>query len=152
MRFFLSYLLTFGAGFVGSFFTASSVKTWYTTLDKPPLSPPDWVFGPVWTGIYILMGTALYRIWRLAHYRKDARLWTAVFLIHLFLNTSWSLLFFGLQSSLLALFDIVLLFLVLLWLVVRAWWIDRIAGWLLVPYLLWVSFATYLNFAIWFIN
>jgi len=152
VRLFLSYVLPFGAGFVGSFFTAPKIKTWYTTLDKPSLSPPDWVFAPVWTGIYILMGTALYRIWRLAHYRKDARLWTIVFLAHLLLNTSWSLLFFGLENLLLSLLNIIALLLVLLWLVMRAWWIDRVSGWLLVPYLLWVSFATYLNFSIWFLN
>jgi len=148
----VSFLLTFGAGFAGSFFTTSKVKTWYATLDKPLLSPPDWVFAPVWMGIYALMGAALYRIWRLAHYRKDARLWTAVFIAHLFLNASWSLLFFGLENALLALLNIIAVLLVLLWLIMRAWWIDRISGWLLVPYLLWVSFATYLNFAIWFLN
>ncbi|PIR86576.1 hypothetical protein COU13_00140 [Candidatus Kaiserbacteria bacterium CG10_big_fil_rev_8_21_14_0_10_43_70] len=151
-RLFLSFFLTFGAGFVGTFFASTKVKTWYITLDKPYLSPPDWVFAPVWIGIYALMGTALYRIWRLAHYRKDARIWTAIFLIHLFLNASWAVLFFGLENSLLALIDIIAILLMLLWLIVRAWWIDRTSGWLLVPYLLWVSFATYLNFSIWFIT
>jgi translocator protein len=151
-RLLLSLFLTFGAGFVGSVFTFSNVRDWYVTLEKPLLSPPDWIFGPVWMGLYALMGVALFRVWRLAHYRKDARFWTAIFLIHLFLNALWSVLFFGLENPLIALADIVALWLILLWLVVRAWWIDRTTGWLLVPYLLWVSFATYLNFSIWFLN
>lgn len=147
----LAVLLTLAIGSAGSFFTAQSVSTWYVTLAKPVFQPPSWVFGPVWTTLFILMGVALY----LAQVNgKGAIAKTAVryFGIQLFLNFLWSLLFFGLRSPLLALIDILLLWVAIAACIVTFSRISKPAAYLMVPYILWVSFATVLNFAIALMN
>jgi tryptophan-rich sensory protein len=135
-------------GGLGGWVTAGSVATWFPTLNKPPFNPPAWLFGPVWTTLYVMMGVAAWRVWRKAGWGTPLNLFAA----QLALNCAWSFLFFGLQSPGLALLDIVPL-LVLILLTIRAFWpIDRIAGGLLVPYAAWVSFATLLNASIWWLN
>jgi len=148
---FASLVITLGMGFLGSL-AMPDLNGWYVELIKPALQPPNWIFGPVWTVLYIFMGIALYRIWRLAHYRGDASLWTLVFLLHLVLNGAWSVLFFYFQNPSSALIDIAILWILLVYLLVRGWWIDRTAGWLLLPYVMWVTFATYLNLGIVLLN
>ena len=106
-RFVVSLALPHLAGGLGAVFTASSVSTWYAALEKPALNPPSWVFGPVWLGLYTLMGIALYLVWE---QRKAFRL----FLIHLVFNALWSILFFGLQNPLLALLNIIILWIMIL--------------------------------------
>lgn len=137
--------LCLGAGILGSFFTISSIPTWYTTLNKPLLSPPNWVFAPVWTTLYILMGISLYLVWRKTHV-------PSVFWVQLILNATWSIVFFGLKSPILALVDIVVLWLAIFLTIKSFYKINKLAGNLLIPYLAWVSFATILNLSIVILN
>ena len=138
-------------GGVGGVVTAGSVETWYPTLDKPPFNPPKWVFGPVWTVLYVLMGAAAWRIWRRrAHPGRQAAL--AWFGAQLALNLLWSLLFFGLMMVGAALVEIVILWGSILSTAMRFKNIDSLAAWMFVPYLTWVSFATVLNGSIWWLN
>ena len=141
-----------GAGALGSVFTALSVESWYRAIDKPAFTPPSWVFGPVWTLLYILMGIALFLVWRQGTDTPGVRTALTVFVIQLALNTLWSLLFFGLRRPLLGLIDIALLWAAILVTMVRFHPLSRTAAWLLAPYLAWVSYATALNFAIWRLN
>jgi translocator protein len=147
----VSVLVSLSAGFIGSFFTANSVRTWYVTLEKPLLNPPSWVFGPVWTVLYVLMGIASYIIWQ----QRDvphAKTALVLFGVQLFFNALWSILFFGFQSPGIALIEIVFLLSLIIVTMILFWRISVVAGILLVPYVLWVSFATYLNYAIWRLN
>jgi tryptophan-rich sensory protein len=137
-------------GYGGSLFTQASLTTWYAQLQRPPLTPPDRVFGPVWTALYILMAIAGWRIWNLGSPKRKPLM--ALFFAQLFLNGVWSYLFFGLQNPRIALVDIVLLWLCLFILVQKSLRAERPAGFLLVPYILWVSFATYLNAAFAWLN
>ena len=148
----ISLALPFVAGLIGSSVTTPAIPDWYAGLAKPSFSPPNWIFGPVWTTLYILMGIALFRVWRRAQDDMRARYAAWLFIAHFALNTLWSILFFGLQNPLYGLIDIVVLWVALVISVGWFWKIDRVAGWLLVPYLLWVSFATVLNAAIWYLN
>lgn len=139
-----------GAGIVGSIFTVSSIPTWYIALQKPAFSPPNWVFGPVWTILYIMMGVSLYLVWTSKSKLKQNAL--NLFFVQLGLNTLWSIVFFGLHSPFLALLTIVALW-VMIFLTMRAFLkINKVSGYLLVPYLAWVSFATVLNLAILLLN
>ena len=139
-------------GFLSSFATQSSVNDWYAGLNKPSFNPPDWVFAPVWTVLYILMGVAAGIVWGKGFHH----LWVKTALYHfgfqLLLNASWSIVFFGLKSPLAALFIIIAL-LVLIGLTIK-WFrvVSRKAALLMVPYLIWVAFAAVLNFKIWQLN
>lgn len=142
------------AGVIGSFFTSGSIDTWYAGLVKPALNPPAVVFGPVWITLYALMGIALFLVWKrhsflpLRVFRKAV----SVFFIQLALNAVWSPIFFGLEDPLLAFFDIVLLWFAILYTTILFFRISRTAAYLLLPYLLWVTFAAYLNYAILTLN
>jgi tryptophan-rich sensory protein len=141
----------YGAAAVGGLSTAGAVKDWYLALAKPPWTPPAWVFGPVWTVLYGMMAAAAWLIWRQRHQRRVA-VPIILFAVQLALNSAWSPLFFGLRHPGLALADIVLLWLALaatVWLFLKR---RLVAGVLLAPYLLWVSFAAALNLAIWRMN
>lgn len=121
---------------------------WYRRLMKPALNPPDWIFGPVWTILYILMIVAAWTIWRTETYRRSKVLALGIFAGQLVLNAAWSWLFFGLHEPGWALVDILLLDLAVALMILRFWQVSRLAGLLMVPYLLWILFATYLNWAI----
>lgn len=140
------------AGIIGSAFTVPSIPTWYAGLEKPTFSPPNWVFAPVWTTLYALMGIAAFLIWRQRRVVTGAPDALALFGLQLVLNAVWSPVFFGAQSPLGGLVIIIALWLALLATIVAFWRIIPAAGALLVPYLLWVSFATVLNYAIWQLN
>lgn len=140
------------AGIIGSIFTANAITTWYSTLIKPALNPPSWVFGPVWTILYALMGVAAFLVWKKGIARKEVKRALIVFAIQLGLNTLWSILFFGLQNPGVAFIEIVLLWFTILATIIAFTKVSKIAAALLVPYILWVSFASYLNFAIWMAN
>ncbi|MGB5651819.1 MAG: TspO/MBR family protein [Sedimenticolaceae bacterium] len=136
---------------IGGLVTATSVRGWYTTLSKPAFNPPDWVFAPVWTILYVLMAIAAWRVWRTEN--SAARLQAlTVFGVQLALNLSWSILFFGFREVGLALADIVVLWSAIAFNAFLFWRIERLAGWLLFPYLLWVAFAAALNLSIWWLN
>lgn len=140
------------AGIIGSIFTSSSIPTWYATLQKPMLNPPSWIFGPVWTTLFVLMGIAAYLIYEHGLKKKNIRRALTFFALQLVLNTLWSILFFGFQSPGLALIEIVLLWLSIFYCILLFYKIQKIAAYLLLPYILWVSFASYLNYTLWILN
>ena len=146
----ISLLIPQLAGGLGSVFTASSVKSWYLVLEKPAFNLPSWVFGPVWTALFLLMGYSLYIVWMASGEKKKKAYW--VFGAQLTLNILWSVLFFGLQSPGAAMVEIIFLLLAIIFNIYFFSKISRTAAWLLVPYLLWVTFASYLNFSIWKLN
>lgn len=137
------------AGIIGSFFTASSVSSWYTTLNKPSFNPPGWVFGPVWITLYTMMGISLYLVWR-----SGNRDWYVfgIFGLQLVLNALWSILFFGMQSPMYAFIEIIILWASIIATIIIFFSVSRTASYLLIPYAVWVSFAALLNFMIWRLN
>ena len=144
-------MASFLAAAIGGYATAESVRTWYPLLNKPVWNPPSWVFGPAWTLLYTLMSIAAWRVWRRRDQVETGKA-LRFFFAQLVLNAFWSVLFFGLQNPQWALVEIIALWSVLA-VIQRAFWrIDRIAGILWIPYLAWVSFATALNAAIWWLN
>lgn len=145
----ISLALPLLAGGLGALFTNEAVQTWYPLLNKPFFSPPSWLFGPVWTLLYILMGIACYRIWTSTKNHQAAM---TLYWVQLFFNAIWSPLFFGLRSPLLGLVDILIMLSLITWTLISFLRIDQKAGLLLTPYLAWVSFATTLNAAIWWLN
>lgn len=150
LKLLISIILPQIAGGLGALVTISSVGSWYQTIEKPSFNPPSWIFGPTWTVLYIMMGISLYLIWKSNHPFKKKALW--LFGIQLFLNAIWSPAFFGLESPILGLIVIVPLWVMIL-VCIRAFFpIDKWASYLLIPYLLWVSFATVLNASIWYLN
>lgn len=144
-------VLCLAVGGVGGAWTSTSVSTWYPTLQKPAWTPPAFVFGPVWTTLYILMGTAAWRIWRRGGFR-EASVPLSAFLAQLALNLIWSGLFFGLRQPGFAFAEVILLWCAILATLVLFARRDETAAWLLAPYLAWVTFATALNGAIWLLN
>ena len=141
--------LCLAVGALGGWVTATSVKTWYPLLNKPGFNPPDWVFGPVWTALYVLMGLAAWRVW-CAGAKSRTALW--LFVLQLALNLAWSVVFFGLHRIGTAVAVIVLLEAAILATIAAFRPIDRLAAALLLPYALWVAFATVLNIAVWRLN
>ena len=139
------------AGFLGSLFTTSAIPTWYKTLNKPFFTPPNWIFSPVWISLFILMGISLYFVWRRTDHPKF-KIALIFFFVQLILNIFWSVVFFGLRSPLFGLIDIVLLWIAILFTILNFLKVSKFAGVLLFPYLVWVSFATLLNFSLWILN
>ena len=140
------------AGIVGSVFTASSVSTWYLGIVKPSFNPPSWLFGPVWVTLFFLMGLALYLVWNSGLDAPGVKAALVLFAIQWVLNILWSVFFFGLRSPFLAFIEIVLLWISIVATVAFFYRISFAAAILLVPYLLWVSFAAILNLSIWRLN
>ncbi len=140
------------AGAIGAIFTFPAIETWYAGLQKPSFSPPNTVFGPVWTILYLLMGVSLYLIIKKGIKARQEKEAVIIFGVQLGLNFLWSILFFGLKSPLFALADIALLWVAILATIIAFFRISKKAAFLLVPYLLWVSFALVLNFTILILN
>jgi len=140
------------AGLIGSLFTVSAIASWYVTLQKPSFSPPNWLFGPVWVLLYFLMGVSFYLVWQKTQENKKAKTAVWLFLIQLFFNATWSIIFFGLHSPALAFINIIILWGLIVVLIVKFFTISKLAAYLLLPYLAWVSFASLLNFFIWYLN
>lgn len=132
--------------------TARGVKEWYPALVKPSFNPPAWVFGPVWTLLYLLMGIAAFLVWRRGWDSGPVRTALTLFLLQLILNGLWSILFFGMRSPGLAFAEIMLLWLAILATVVLFWRVTSVGGILLLPYAAWVTFAAVLNGSIWILN
>ncbi len=150
--FILCLALPLAIGGLGGFLTFQSVKTWYVTLHKPTFNPPNWIFGPVWTTLYILMGIASFLVWQK---RKESSMYksaVAIYLIQLVLNLMWSYLFFYKHQIGWALAEIVLLLTMIVVNAVVYYKINKTAAWLYLPYILWVSFATYLTYSIFTLN
>lgn len=147
----ISIVMCLLAGIIGSLFTSSAIPTWYATLNKPSFNPPSWLFGPVWTLLYILMGISFYLIWtaKKSKYKSTA---IKIFIIQLILNALWSIIFFGAHWIFVAFIEIILMWIFILLSIIKFHKISKTASYLLIPYILWVSFATILTFAIWVLN
>jgi len=140
-------------GYSASVVTRPSVETWYPTIIKPSFNPPNWIFMPMWTFLYILMAVAAGLVWdKIKEQNEEVKKALGFFLIQLALNAIWSYLFFGLKNPMLALIEIALLFLMIYETYLKFIKINKIAGYLLIPYMAWVAFAGILNASIWWLN
>lgn len=144
--------LCFGAAALGAAFTARSVREWYPTLRKPAGTPPNSYFGPVWTALYILMAVAAWNVYLKSGGLHQAALPLTLFFIQLLLNIGWSAIFFGKRSLSLAFVEIVVLWLFIFGTMLAFWKVSSLSGWLMLPYLLWVSYAARLNIGIMRLN
>jgi len=140
------------AGIVGSIFTISSIATWYINLEKPFFTPPDFVFGPVWITLFILMGISLYLVVRKGLKNKEIKLPLTLFSIQLILNTLWSIIFFGLQEKFYGFVEIIILWISILATIISFYKISKRASLILLPYIIWVTIATLLNYYVWLLN
>jgi translocator protein len=140
------------AGLIGSMFTASKIPTWYASLQKPVFTPPNWLFAPAWTVLYILMGVAAFFVWRKGLSNAAVRKAMIFFLVQLILNALWSVVFFGMQSPLGGVIVIVILWVAILMTLLQFFRISKAAGGLMIPYILWVTYAASLNISIWIMN
>lgn len=148
----LAITVPLAVGGLSGLATARGVASWYPTLAKPSFNPPAWVFGPTWTVLYILMGVALFLVWRQGLDTQGVRLALIAFGVQLMLNALWSIIFFRMQSPGWAFAEIILLWIAIIATLWAFWRVLPAAGWLLVPYLAWVSFAGVLNGSIWILN
>lgn len=152
VRFLTSVTVPQLAGLIGSVFTMSAIPTWYEFLDKPALVPPNSVFGPVWTTLYVLMGIAFFIVWQSKSKAADWRFAAFIFFLQVAVNTFWSIAFFGMRDPFLGLIVIGSLWILIVVNIFAFAKISKWAGILLIPYLAWVSFAAYLNYGIWMLN
>jgi tryptophan-rich sensory protein len=162
-------------GMVGAFFTMPAIDGWYAGLNRPSFSPPDWIFAPVWTLLFFLMGISLYLVWKkgwkvkVSQKEKKEKVWNSytkklwtgawreenvivIFILQLVLNIWWSVIFFGLEYPGLAFFEILMLWFAILYTILNFYRISKPAAYLLLPYILWVSFAIVLNYSFWMLN
>lgn len=147
----ISIIIPLAVGFLASFFTMNSIPSWYNSLIKPSLSPPNWAFAPAWTLLYILMGISLYIVWRKG-FNNKTKAAIYIFSAQLLLNFFWTFIFFGLKNMLVAFVEIIVLWIMILVTILKFHKISRQAAYLLIPYIIWVSFAAYLNLAIFLAN
>ena len=145
-------IICLGIGYASSIVTQNGVQTWYPLIEKPSFNPPNWVFAPVWTVLYICIAVAGGIVWNKIESNPLAKRAMLLFVIQLILNTLWSFLFFGLRNPLIALIEIILLLLVIYETFILFNRINKVAGYLFIPYLLWVAFALLLNASIWWLN
>lgn len=174
-RLIVSLILPQLAGIIGSVFTVSAISSWYAGLNKPSFNPPNWIFGPVWTILFLLMGISFYLVWS-NNFKADQsqkvlkikawnplsqKLWTGslqkanvilIFAFQIVLNIWWSIIFFGLRQPGLAFFELLMLWFAILYTIINFHRISKLASYLLIPYILWVSFAGFLNLSIWILN
>lgn len=148
----LSIVACQSAGLIGAVFTVSSIENWYNLLNQPSFRPPNWLFGPAWTILYTLMGISLYWIWTKGTKKKEVKDALKLFAVHLVLNATWSIVFFGMRNIPLSLLNIVVLWILIMMVMVKFYKIDQKASFILLPYLAWVSFATILNYNIFLLN
>lgn len=149
----IAILVSESAGIIGALFTVTAIPTWYAALAKPTFIPPSWLFGPVWTLLYFLMGISLYLI---LNKRKKKNTFVKegliFFAMQLVFNTAWSVIFFGFHSLSLAFIEISLLWGIIIATIVRFFDTDKLAACLLIPYLGWVTYAMALTLSVWFLN
>ncbi len=150
LKLIVSIVLPLSIGVLGSVFTISSISTWYAVLNKPFFSPPNWIFGPVWTTLYILMGISMYFLW--ISKRKEKSKAIKLFLIQLVLNLFWSIIFFGWHNPLVAFAEIIVLWIFIYLTIRQSYLIFKTSAYLLYPYIVWVSFALVLNLFIVILN
>ena len=148
----ISLIASFAAAGVGSLFTFKAIPTWYAGLKKPPYTPPNWAFGPVWTTLYILMAISVFLIWQKGLAMDGVLLAFTLFWIQLALNALWSIIFFGMRAKGGGVITIIVLWFLILATMITSFRVSGWAGALLIPYILWVSIASYLNIGIWLLN
>lgn len=152
LKLLISILICQGAGILGSLFTTPYISTWYQQLNKPPFTPPNWLFAPAWTILFLLMGISLYLVWNKGWENKEVRKAIFIFAIQLILNIFWSFFFFTLKSLLFAFIEIIILWIAILLTIINFQKVSKTAAYLLLPYLFWVSFASVLNFSVLILN
>jgi len=152
LKFIIAICLPLLVGFTSSFFTITEIGSWYQTIQKPSWNPPNWIFGPVWTTLYILIGIAFFLVWKSHDEREIKKTAIILFAVQLVLNFFWSFIFFNQHQIGLAFAEILALWLMILLTIFAFARISKPAAWLLVPYISWVSFAAILNFTIWQLN
>ena len=152
IRLVVSILASFAAAGIGSLFTFKAIPTWYAGLKKPPYTPPNWAFGPVWTTLYILMGISVFLVWQKGLATSGVMLAFTLFWVQLAFNALWSVIFFGRKSKGGGVIVIAILWLLILATMIASFRVSVWAGALLVPYIVWVSIASYLNVGIWILN
>jgi translocator protein len=148
----ISIVIVFLAGAVGTVYTLKEITTWYVSLAKPSWTPPNWAFGPIWSTLYVLMGISLFLVWREGLDRKDVRIAILVFAVQLVLNVVWSLVFFATHNIFGGLVLVILLWISILVNIIVFYRISKPAGLILIPYLIWVSIASYLNYSVFLLN
>ncbi len=148
----VSILACFAAAGIGSLFTFKAIPNWYTGLKKPPYTPPNWAFGPVWTTLYILMGISVFLVWQKGLSTNDVLLAFTLFWIQLAVNAIWSIIFFGMKSKGGGVIIIIVMCLLILATMIASFRVSGWAGALLIPYIAWVSIASYLNIGVWLLN
>ena len=152
LKLIVSIIICQCAGFIGSLFTRSAIPTWYLTLEKPSFTPPYWLFAPVWTTLFVLMGVSIFLVWRGGLNDQKVKRGISIFSVQLVLNMLWSAAFFGLKSPVAGVVVILLLWVAILITIIRFFRLSYIAGGLLIPYILWVSIAANLNIWVWILN
>ncbi len=150
--FIICLIIPLSIGALGGFFTMEAVKTWYTTLNKPSFNPPNYLFGPVWSMLYAIMGVASYLVWKNRKTAKNYKLAAGIYFIQLVLNLMWSFIFFYQQQIGLALIEIIILLVAIIVNSILFYKINKVAGLLYIPYILWVSFASVLTYSIYMLN
>lgn len=148
----LCILLSQSAGIIGSYFTIDAIQNWYVTLNRPGISPPNWVFAPVWTSLYTMMGISFFLVIRKGISNTTVKIASVIFILQLILNAAWSIVFFGNQNLQNAFFVIIMLIILILLNIFYFHKVNRWAAYLLIPYLAWVSFASVLNYQFWMLN
>ena len=148
----IAIVVCLAVGGLSGFATTDAIEGWYASINKPSFNPPNWIFGPVWTTLYIMMGVAAGLVWKAGWDRAAVKTAMTIFGVQLLLNGLWSAIFFSWQSPLWALVEILVLLAFIILTIIRFKPINNTAAFLLVPYLLWVSFATVLNASIWWLN
>jgi len=148
----VSILASFAAGGIGSLFTFKAIPTWYAGLRKPRYTPPNRAFGPVWTTLYVLMGISVFLIWQKGLSTNAAFLAFVLFWIQLAINAIWSIIFFGMKSKGGGVITIIVLWLLILATIITSFRVSGWAGTLLIPYIVWVTIASYLNIGVWILN
>jgi tryptophan-rich sensory protein len=152
LKIIIAIIICEAAGLIGAIFTTPNIASWYATLDKPVFSPPNWLFGPVWTTLYFLMGIAVALIWQKGLKEQKVKKSFIFFWVHLFFNAIWSIIFFGWHQIFWAFCDIIIIWLMILILLIMFGRLKKSAAYLLIPFFIWVSLASVLNFALWWLN
>ena len=149
LSFILLLIFTYSASFIGGIVTISFKEPWYSQLVKSNYNPPDWVFAPVWTTLYLMMTIAIWLYW---HSRNRDINTIYLYFIHIVFNTTWSIIFFGLHQILLALVILTILIILIIILIIRFKYVNKVSSYLMIPYLLWCCYALFLNFNLYILN
>ena len=149
LSFVLFFIITFSASFIGGLVTLTFKEPWYSELTKSNFNPPDWIFAPVWTTLYLMMTLAIWFFW---HSKNREMNTIYIYFIHVVFNTTWSVMFFGFHNIFLALVNLIILILLIVILILRFGRVNKVSSYLMIPYLLWSSFALFLNYSLLVLN